>query len=657
MKALLTKPRNDSLSLKNLSPPAPDWIDHVTPISDNVLSLQRKPNCACGGGCPRCGETYALQAKLEVSQPGDTLEQEADRVAEQVLRMPQPKHPDDPQAHESTGLRLSRYSSGSSAQRSPEVPPIVHDVARSPGEPLDPATRAFMEPRFGHDFSSVRVHSGAAAEQAAREVNASAYTLGNHLAFAAGRYAPGTREGDRLLAHELAHTIQQGASAPLANAQARTGRAPPALQRSAAPVIQREGPDTGAGGATGTTGTAGAVTAPDPCAEGIAETRTGALDWLDKAYAELLAYDVDEIYPPLEGSPPNPDQARRGRVLLRTFRTRDLDYVEVIRRRLLHIASSLRAGDVAISCAAPGNPHCRAAGSSFTAAYVERPFALVMCFVGTPGNRPVQTFVHELAHAVVPQVGISMKRGDATPGLRDRAYDHERLFRYMTPEEALDNAESYGLLVEQLATGADAEVATSQVDTARGCKDPGAVLAAMARLEQWNRDAGRWLQAMLIGTVALSELPQDERDKLAIHFPGVSSISGLQDLDKFYQRMDYALNISIDVACAKAGGNCTDSTLGFAPTGSVTASAAKLRKLKAKESINLCPNWFDASEDARVASMYALFILSRPDWMTSTIALAEVFHFAGLAGERHREITPAPATHSAREHLDAARKP
>jgi len=187
-----------------------------------TLAVQRA-SCTCGGGCPRCRENHPLQAKLEVSQPGDALEQEADRVAEQVLRMPQPDLPDNPDAHESTGLRLSRYAS-SSAESSPEVPSIVHDVVRSPGEPLDRATSAFMEPRFGHDFSSVRVHSGAAAEQSAREVSAEAYTVGRDIVFGADRFAPGTLEGRRLIAHELAHVVQQsGADGVSVQRQPHTG--------------------------------------------------------------------------------------------------------------------------------------------------------------------------------------------------------------------------------------------------------------------------------------------------------------------------------------------------------------------------------------------------------------------------------------------------
>ncbi len=89
------------------------------------------------------------------------------------------------------------------------VPPIVHDVLRSPGQPLDLATRAFMEPRFRHDFSRVQVHTDAKAAESARAVNALAYTVGRDVVFGEGQYAPGKAVGKQLLAHELTHTIQQ----------------------------------------------------------------------------------------------------------------------------------------------------------------------------------------------------------------------------------------------------------------------------------------------------------------------------------------------------------------------------------------------------------------------------------------------------------------
>jgi hypothetical protein len=95
------------------------------------------------------------------------------------------------------------------------IPLIVHEMLRSPGQPLDQATRAFMEPRFGHDFSQVRVHTDAKAAESARAVNALAYTVGRDVVFGEGQYSLGMTQGRRLLAHELTHVLQQ--TAPLGN--------------------------------------------------------------------------------------------------------------------------------------------------------------------------------------------------------------------------------------------------------------------------------------------------------------------------------------------------------------------------------------------------------------------------------------------------------
>ena len=111
--------------------------------------------------------------------------------------------------------RLQRRANNSTAEAGNHlpIPPIVHEVLRSPGQPLDPDTRAFMEPRFGHDFSQVRVHTDERAIKSARAVNALAYTVGGNVVFAAGRYAPTTPAGRRLMAHELTHVVQQGQAA------------------------------------------------------------------------------------------------------------------------------------------------------------------------------------------------------------------------------------------------------------------------------------------------------------------------------------------------------------------------------------------------------------------------------------------------------------
>lgn len=89
------------------------------------------------------------------------------------------------------------------------VPPIVYDALRSPGQPLDADIRTFMETRFGHDFSRVAIHTNTKAAESTRAVNALAYTVGRDVVFGEGQYAPYTHAGQQLLAHELAHTVQQ----------------------------------------------------------------------------------------------------------------------------------------------------------------------------------------------------------------------------------------------------------------------------------------------------------------------------------------------------------------------------------------------------------------------------------------------------------------
>lgn len=115
-----------------------------------------------------------------------------------------------------------------------DVPPIVHEVLRSPGQPLDAATRAFFEPRFAHDFSRVRVHADSEAASAARSVFAGAYTVGGHITFGSGEYTPATVKGKRLLAHELTHVVQQSSTGmPRLSSQLRVGEADDAHEHEA----------------------------------------------------------------------------------------------------------------------------------------------------------------------------------------------------------------------------------------------------------------------------------------------------------------------------------------------------------------------------------------------------------------------------------------
>jgi hypothetical protein len=135
-------------------------------------------------------------------------------------------------------LQRSAISSGPSEG----VPVIVHDVLRSPGQPLDSATRTFFEPRFGHDFSHVRVHSDANAGQSARSVNALAYAVGRDIVVQPQYYKPESTEGKRLLAHELTHVLQQGQGIPSVQRQELGANQPIEVNHVSQPLLSRIDP-------------------------------------------------------------------------------------------------------------------------------------------------------------------------------------------------------------------------------------------------------------------------------------------------------------------------------------------------------------------------------------------------------------------------------
>ena len=166
-----------------------------------------------------------MQAKLKIGQPGDVYEQEADRVAEQVMRMPDVSSAKDTGIQRKcpkclkglTGLlgkdkKDEKLQAKEAPGQAPEITPQIEvniNALKGGGQPLPESTRAFFEPRFGRDFSQVRVHTDTKAAESARAVNAQAYTVGHDVVFGAGQYTPQTSDGQRLIAHELTHTIQQ----------------------------------------------------------------------------------------------------------------------------------------------------------------------------------------------------------------------------------------------------------------------------------------------------------------------------------------------------------------------------------------------------------------------------------------------------------------
>jgi len=172
------------------------------------------------------------RAKLTIGRPNDKYEQEADRVADQVMRMSDVDEAQRAERGTVQPMRIQRACpecEAELAQRQPEgeeeeiqakevsgrTPQIAPDIEsrinslKGGGQPLDSATRNFFEPRFGRDFSDVRIHTDGEAANFSRSINARAFTLGNTMMFGSGNYQPQSREGKRLLGHELTHVLQQ----------------------------------------------------------------------------------------------------------------------------------------------------------------------------------------------------------------------------------------------------------------------------------------------------------------------------------------------------------------------------------------------------------------------------------------------------------------
>jgi hypothetical protein len=155
----------------------------------------------------RTSSSSASASNILIGAVNDPLEHEADQMADRVLRMPSiAPGPIQYSQHAASGSALRRTCARAASPKL--APPVVHDVLRSSGQPLDKTTRAFFEPRFGADLGSIRIHTDARAAESARSVGAYAYTVGSQIAFDSGVFAPHSDSGRRLLAHELAHVVQ-----------------------------------------------------------------------------------------------------------------------------------------------------------------------------------------------------------------------------------------------------------------------------------------------------------------------------------------------------------------------------------------------------------------------------------------------------------------
>ena len=265
-----------------------DFSKSITSPADHILFLQRTIG---NQAVQRLFTTGTIQAKFRIGQPNDIYEQEADQVAEQVVRMPEsqvqqqplaeeeeiPAKPlanqitslvhvqrqEEPEEEEATQSKPLADQITPMVQRQPEpveeeekqiqpksnigmapqvTPGVVHDIHsfKGTGQPLSTSERAFFEPRFGVDFGNVRVHTNERAARTAQTINARAFTLGSDVVFGVGQYSPGSRSGRSLFAHELTHVVQQNGVVP--GSRKRVGSPLSTLSPPVSTSIQRYDP-------------------------------------------------------------------------------------------------------------------------------------------------------------------------------------------------------------------------------------------------------------------------------------------------------------------------------------------------------------------------------------------------------------------------------
>ena len=346
------------------------------------------------------------------------------------------------------------------------------DPGPGPGQSLDVATRGFFEARFGHGFGDVRIHAGDRAAAAARALNAHAYTSGRDIVFARGRYEPQSAPGQRLLAHELTHVVQQrsglAAAGPVDEGSAeqeaehnaaRLHTAQPLHAVQRAPALARQAQ--------------AAVQAPlGP--PGCTLDQHRAIEPAVLSAQARLQRVADRLDAYLQ-APAHPGQQRMRAALDRHFHRSDAVVAGRVRARLLQIRTDMTSlTPLTTECHDGTDRLCANFG-----AYVQNRQQLVFCpnfFAQEPDSRQ-GLLIHEMAHAL--------------QGLRitDRAYRSDRLLPYLSAAEALDNADSYEMFTHDVDIG-DTIAGTSPQDEVDDCavQEP-LVREAIARAERWNRDA------------------------------------------------------------------------------------------------------------------------------------------------------------------------
>jgi hypothetical protein len=370
------------------------------------------------------------------------------------------------------------------AARATTVPPIVHSVLRSAGTPLDAPTRVWFERRFARDFSNVRIHADERAAESARALNAVAYASGPDIVFGAGQYSTQSEHGRRLLAHELTHVVQQrarevpGGVTDPGDAAEREAEwnadhvASGPLTFDARPhIVSRQT-------APGNPSPAPGVCTPEH-RQKLVPARTTSRAWLRTAVDALDAYIAD---------PDSPATAATRASLVTHFHSPALGVASHVRTNIQSILDDIeelieadrpdegfrRFPAHSTECRPAGDPECDA-----TAFVLGSRMVFCAPFFTHPSDRyRAGVLIHEVAHTLV---GLDIE---------DRAYRGDRLLEFLTPAEAVNNAESYEMFVRELGTGRAVEGKPPRDEVDDCAPDvKRQIREALGRAQRWNGDA------------------------------------------------------------------------------------------------------------------------------------------------------------------------
>ena len=531
---------------------------------------------------------------------------------------------------------LQRASLGSQERgmvRDGEIPPIVHEVMRSPGRPLDVATRAFMEPRFERDFSQVRLHTGAKAAESARAVNALAYTMGQNVVFGTGQYQPAGAAGMHLIAHELAHVVQQGrglharssgvmpandaaeqeaeASATKVMAGHSVGQLTDcgqSIQRQVSPddfsevlknaeeavaAAKRETQNTPPGGPP----KAPLVVACDDVQRKLATNAfANASSWVNRAIGALNVMFRFRDNPNFQINPlPDVTAALRRHFQINPYQPN----ADKVRANLQRIRDGI-AGGLSYSCD-PAGCFANASIDLIThEVHLCRPF-----FEKSSDAGRVQTLVHEAAHVFAYSHSPQKDEVKAT----DRALAGQRVYTLLTPDDALNNADSYGAFVVDVANPRDT-VKEPPKDTFEGCPPEAAqkVRETITQVEQWNTQAIDVLSRTLPREVEYSANWRKQ------YFGNADPGQIPMHKDRYFQ-VNFKLNAGIPFRCEPRCNN--DTSVGYF-SETVTETNYLLFKNESRsrsDVLHLCPVWLSTSQSPtqRIWNLYRLALRTYAD--------------------------------------------